>query len=241
MTRSNEATPNQDSAGSRVHWPSWIVGATILAAVVGVGMHISEGREFLVHAEQAAPWWLLLALILQASTYLAQGEVFRGARRAAGCKVPLGAVYELSLAKLLVDQALPSAGISSTVLVAKALERRAVPRGVVAASMVINIASYHAAYVVCLLIALAITVLGGSDEFARSVRVRHLRGVQHRVDRWAAGGVRPGCPPPWCEAAAISCLEERMAFLKDADPRLAWSRRLQGEGTAWRVSGSRGE
>lgn len=161
MTRSNEATPNQDSAGSRVHWPSWIVGATILAAVVGVGMHISEGREFLVHAEQAAPWWLLLALILQASTYLAQGEVFRGARRAAGCKVPLGAVYELSLAKLFVDQALPSAGISSTVLVAKALERRAVPRGVVAASMVINIASYHAAYVVCLLIALAITVLRG--------------------------------------------------------------------------------
>src|SRR5678815_4351493 len=57
----------------------------------------------------------------------------------------------------------PSAGIGSTVVVAKALERRGVPRAVVAASMVINIASYHAAYVVCLGVALAIPAARGES------------------------------------------------------------------------------
>ena len=85
-------------------------------------------------------------MCLQGATYLAQGEIFRRVPRAAGYHLPLTAAYELSLTKLFIDQALPSAGIGSTVVVARALERRAVPRTVVAASMVINIASYHAAY-----------------------------------------------------------------------------------------------
>ena len=100
-------------------------------------------------------------MCLQGATYLAQGEIFRRVPRAAGYHLPLTAAYELSLAKLFIDQALPSAGIGSTIVVAKALERRAVPRAVVAASMVINIASYHAAYVVCLGIALALTTARG--------------------------------------------------------------------------------
>ena len=77
--------------------------------------------------------------------------------------MPLTAAYELSLAKLFIDQAIPSAGIGSTIVVAQALERRGVPRAVVAASMVINIASYHAAYVVCLGVALAITAARGDS------------------------------------------------------------------------------
>ena len=61
--------------------------------------------------------------------------------RAAGYQLPLTAAYELSLAKVFIDQVLPSAGIGSTIVVAQAIERRAVPRAVVAASMGINIAS----------------------------------------------------------------------------------------------------
>ena len=38
--------------------------------------------------------------------------------RAAKFSVPLSAVFKLSLAKLFIDQALPSAGISGTVVVA---------------------------------------------------------------------------------------------------------------------------
>ena len=123
-------------------------------------MSLKAGSS-LTSPERAKPWWLVLAVCLQGATYLAQGEIFRRVPRAAGYRLSLTAAYELSLAKLFIDQALPSAGIGSTIVVAQALERRAVPRAVVAASMVINIASYHAAYVVCLGIALAITAARG--------------------------------------------------------------------------------
>jgi hypothetical protein len=38
--------------------------------------------------------------------------------------VPVRVAYQLSLAKRFIDQALPSAGIGSTIIVATALERR---------------------------------------------------------------------------------------------------------------------
>ena len=152
---SGDDNGNHGPVGRSAYWLSWMLGAAILVAVVVAALHVAEGRELIDVAGRAKPWWLVLAVCLQGATYLAQGEIFRRVPRAAGYRLPLTAAYELSLAKLFIDQALPSAGIGSTIVVAKALERRAVPRAVVAASMVINIASYHAAYVVCLGIALA--------------------------------------------------------------------------------------
>jgi Mg2+-importing ATPase len=66
------------------------------------------------------------------------------------------AAFELSLAKLFADQALPSAGLSSSILIAKALEQRQLSSGAVNASVLINVASYHLAYVVALAGALVI-------------------------------------------------------------------------------------
>jgi P-type Mg2+ transporter len=147
--------------GRSAYWLSWMLGAAILVAVVIAALHVAEGRELIDVAGRAKPWWLVLAVCLQGATYVAQGEIFRRVPRAAGYHLPLTAAYALSLTKLFIDQALPSAGIGSTIVVARALERRAVPRAVVAAGMVINIASYHAAYVVCLGVALAITASRG--------------------------------------------------------------------------------
>lgn len=139
------------------NWLAWLLGAAVLAAVVAAALHFSEEQEFARLMEQAKPGWLLVAVVAQAATYLAQAEVIRGAPRAAGVALPRGWLYQLSLTKLFLDQALPSAGISSTVVLVKALERRAVPRATAAACAMINIASYHAAYVVTLVVALAIT------------------------------------------------------------------------------------
>ena len=142
---SGDDNGNHGTVSRSAYWLSWMLGAAILVAVVVAALHVAEGRELIDVAARAKPWWLVLAVCLQGTTYLAQGEIFRRVPRAAGYRLPLTAAYELSLAKLFIDQALPSAGIGSTIVVAKALERRAVPRAVVAASMVINIASYHAA------------------------------------------------------------------------------------------------
>lgn len=143
---SGDDNSNHGIPGRSAYWLSWMLGAAILVAVVIAALHVAEGRELIDVAGRAKPWWLALAVCLQGATYLAQGEIFRRVPRAAGYHLPLTAAYELSLTKLFIDQALPSAGIGSTIVVA--LERRAVPRAVVAAGMVINIASYHEAYVV---------------------------------------------------------------------------------------------
>ena len=60
-----------------------------------------------------------------------------------------------------MDQAIPSVGLSGTLLIIQALDRRGVPRGASMAAVVIDLVSYYAAYTLALGIALVIIwVLG---------------------------------------------------------------------------------
>ena len=105
-------------------------------------------------------------------------------------------------------------------MVAKALERRAVPRAVVAASMVVNIASYHAAYVVCLSIALALTTSRGETHvpvlvvsvlfvaFSVAVTAGLLLLSGRDIDRVAV------------KLQRLPALRNALVFLEDADPHL---------------------
>ena len=144
-----------------VAWASWLLGAALLVAVIAGALHLAEGRAFVRIAQQAEPWWLAGALALQIATYVAQGAIWRRVGRATGCPVTPTTALELSLAKLFADQALPSAGLSSSILIAKALERRQLPPAAVNASVLINMASYHLAYVIALVGALSILAWRG--------------------------------------------------------------------------------
>jgi Mg2+-importing ATPase len=158
------ATIDADTAhatAARVAWPSWVLGAALLVAVIAFGLHFSEERAFVRVAQGVEPWWLAVAVLVQAGTYVAQGGVWRLAARATGNPLSRRTAIALSLAKLFADQALPSAGLSSSILIAKALERRLVPPPAVKASVLINIASYHLAYVIALAAALAILAWSG--------------------------------------------------------------------------------
>lgn len=115
------------------HWLAWVLGAAVLTAVVIAALHWSEEQEFARLVKQAKPGWLAVALVLQAATYLAQAEVFRGVPLRAGLSLSRTWLYQLSLTKLFVDRALPSAGLSSTVIVAKALQEQGVARHTAAA------------------------------------------------------------------------------------------------------------
>jgi Mg2+-importing ATPase len=118
----------------RAAWASWTLGAALLAAVIVAAVRFSEARAFVGLLEQVNPSWLLLAVALQLGTYVAQGSVWRRVAGAAGYHVSRWTAFELGLAKLFADQALPSAGLSSGVLIAKSLERRKVPRAAVKAA-----------------------------------------------------------------------------------------------------------
>jgi len=158
---SRPGTREPRTARHALQWVSWIFGFAVLAAVIIAVLHFSEERELVRITENAQPWWLAIAILLQVGTYLAQGETWRVVTRAGKFSVPLSAAFKLSLAKLFIDQALPSAGISGTVVVARALEERGVSRAVVMAAVVVDSVSYYAAYVLTLALALLITVLGG--------------------------------------------------------------------------------
>jgi Mg2+-importing ATPase len=141
------------------HRVRWILGIAALAAVIAAGLHFAEAREFAHIAEHAQPWWLALAILFQAGTYVAAGQVFRGVARAGGHSLDVGTACRLSLTKLFVDQAIPSAGVSGTVVLANGLAERGIPRPVAAAGVVIDLASYYAAYVLSLAAAVIITVI----------------------------------------------------------------------------------
>jgi P-type Mg2+ transporter len=142
-------------------WLAWLAGASALAAVVLVGSHLTEAREFVELAHRSRPAWFGLAVLLQAATYVAQGEVWRLIGREAGHPLSPGAAVEISLAKQFVDQALPSAGLSGSALAATALEARQLPRGAALAAMALNMVAYNAAYIVGLALALVLAAEAG--------------------------------------------------------------------------------
>ena len=146
---------------ARIAWLSWVLGGALLAAVVVAAFHFSDERAFLRVAQQAKPQWLALAILLQAGTYLAQAGIWRVAVGTSDNPLSRRRAIELSLAKLFADQALPSAGLSSSILIAKALERRQYSPPAVKAAVLLNIVSYHLAYVIALVAAMAMLLLRG--------------------------------------------------------------------------------
>jgi Mg2+-importing ATPase len=142
-------------------WLSWLLGAAVLGGVIAAALHFSEAEAFLRLAEQAQPWWLGFALLAQASTYVLEGEVWRLVARVSGFKLGMGRAYQLSLSKLFLDQAVPSAGLSGTLAVAHELARSAMPRSTVTAAVVVRLVSYYAAYALTLAASLLIATLNG--------------------------------------------------------------------------------
>ncbi|MGZ5094816.1 MAG: HAD-IC family P-type ATPase, partial [Burkholderiales bacterium] len=150
-----------DRIGTKAAWLSGLIGVALLATVIAVALHASEAEAFARLLQQTQPMWLGAAAVLQAATYLAQGEIWRCVTRAAGSPLPVGLAYRLSIVKLLVDQALPSSGLSGAVVVAGALQRRGIDEEVTTAGMVVNASAYLMAYIAALGTGLAVLAAEG--------------------------------------------------------------------------------
>ena len=137
---------------------AWLLGAALLTLVVAAALKGSDSRDFVMLVEAASPWWMAIAVVLQLGTYAAQGGIWRRVAAAAALPLRRAEAFSFSLAKLFADQALPSAGISGSLIVARALRARGMREDAVNAAVLINIASYHIAYVIGLALALAILV-----------------------------------------------------------------------------------
>ena len=164
VSRQDESPGAQGRRSRRkrlLRWASWLLGVVALGVVIGVAIGSSERKEFMRLVERAEPWWLAVATGLQLITYFAEGEVWLAVARTGGARVPRTVTYKLAVAKLFIDQAIPSAGISGTLVFAKALQRRGLGAEVVASAIIVGTVTYHVAYVVCLAAAVAILAFAG--------------------------------------------------------------------------------
>ena len=164
--------------------------------------------------------------MLQLATYFAEAEIRRLVARAAGAKVRLSSAVTLSVAKLFLDQALPSAGVSGTAMMATAFEQEGVPRPVVMAAVVVNTASYYAAYVLCLAAALIISVALGLHSvllWATSIAFMLAGSAVAIVALSLAGRHRPGGLERI--SRRIPLLKRLVPLLEEANPALARSPR----------------
>jgi uncharacterized membrane protein YbhN (UPF0104 family) len=211
-------------------WLSWALGLAAVAAIIVAAVHLSEGREFVRLARGAEPGWLLVALVLQAATYLAQGEVWRVVARAARLSLSRRAAWELSLAKLFVDQALPSGGISGTVLVAEALEQRGMARAAVSSAVVLNTVSHYAAYVMSLAAALA--VAAARHQASALLALVSAAFVVFAIALTATVLAISGRPVRPTTLARRPSLRRMLDLIADADPRLSRDPRLLLESVA---------
>lgn len=217
-------------------WLSWILGAALLVAVVVGALHFSEGREFVHLAERAEPWWLAVAILLQAGTYWAQGEVFRSVGRATRFHLPLVTVWRLGFTKLFVDQALPSGGISGTVVLTRGLEQRGMPRPAVATAVVVDLASYYAAYVASLAAALVFAAVHGeASELVVLVSVVFgLFGIALSMTVLALSGRE--APALRRRLSRLRSARTALEFLLEAEPKVARSPRLLLEASAYQLA-----
>ncbi len=80
-----------------------------------------RARDHRTWSTQCAPPGCSWLLVLQAGTYVAQAGVWRVVLHRAGASVPFRLACRLSLAKLFIDQAVPTMGVSGAALVARGL------------------------------------------------------------------------------------------------------------------------
>ncbi len=140
---------------------AWLSGLLILAALGYAVSHLSEGRAFLALLQRAEPRWLLAALACQALTYVCAAAVWQRSLARSGVNRPLRELVPLGLAKLFTDQALPSAGVSGSLLIFRALRRRGIARGAALDALLTGVASYYSAYALSAIGAVVLLALRG--------------------------------------------------------------------------------
>ncbi|MHB8420488.1 MAG: lysylphosphatidylglycerol synthase transmembrane domain-containing protein [Myxococcales bacterium] len=232
----SRAPPEADRPSRWLRWLPWIFSLALLAAVIVAARHFSEAEEFAHLAERAKPWWLLLAVAFQLGTYLAQGQILRRVARAGRASLSLGTACRVGLAKLFVDQAVPSAGLSGTIVLANTLEAGGLPRPVVAAGIVVDLASYYAAFVLGLAAALVVTALRRDVRVVLALvsLVFFLFAIGFSALVLALSGRSTSALPK--RLVRFRPLRITLGFIQTADPHLAHDPRILAEATAYQLA-----
>ncbi len=129
----------------------WLSGLLVFSGLILLVTHLSELEHFAELLRQAKPVWLMLAALLQFSTYISVAGVWYFSLRQLGEQCSLFSLIPLGIAKLFSDQAMPSGGVSGTAFFIAALAHRGVPTQQCMAILLLSLVTYYGAYLLATL------------------------------------------------------------------------------------------
>jgi uncharacterized protein (TIRG00374 family) len=132
----------------RAPWSQWLLAGVAVAGLVLAILHFGELERFVEMLKRAQPLWLLVAVALQAGTYVAVALGWGAVLEAAGSPRSLANLLPVALVKLFADQAIPGAGMGGNVVLVDRLMALGVPRGAAVAALLVSLVGYYAAYAV---------------------------------------------------------------------------------------------
>ena len=143
--------------------PMLLLGILVLTGlVVFVVIHVGEMERFVLLLSHAEPAWLILAVILQAGTYLCAGVIWHEVTRPRDNSVPAWSLFRLSVEQLSVNQIVPTGGVAGNLLVFHAMRRLGLPAWLATEALLAEVLSGYIAYATVAIVALAtLSVLGG--------------------------------------------------------------------------------
>jgi len=179
---------------------SWLPGILLLAGLVAVVNHAGEGQRFAEMLEQARPAWLLVGALLQAVTYVCAAAVWQRPLRKGRARCTVRSLVPVAIARLFVDQVVPTAGFGGRLLVVRSLRRRGVHVGLAVAAILVDLLTLYAAFAVAVIASLAIILVFRGDLNHLVLVLAGLfaifaLAIPSTVLWFSRGGVRE--PPRW--------------------------------------------
>ncbi len=205
----------------------WLPALIAVPALIAAVLHYGSLTKFVELVRAARPEWLLPALGAQVLTYVFSALSWRQVLNKAGEPRPFRTLFRLSIAKLYTDQAIPTGGVSGTILVVKALSRRGVPDHVAMATLLIGMVSYYGADVVGAVVCLALLWLHHHADFEVLALVSAFVLIELAIPGavlWAKSRANHATLPDWIYR--LPGAEELIDAVADApndllsDPRL---------------------
>lgn len=134
----------RQAARPRVSWIGALISLLCLAFLIVFSVfHWGDERQFALLLQRAEPFWLLLAVALQAGTYLCAGAIWGMVASAAGHRLAPTHLARLSVEKLSVDQFVPAGGLFGNVVVVNALRKKGLPATVATEALLVDLISHY--------------------------------------------------------------------------------------------------
>jgi glycosyltransferase 2 family protein len=132
---------------------AWLFGAVVLAGLIVFIMHFGAIEVFVATVRHANPVWLAAAASCQLATYICAASVWFRVLKRAGSPLPFLSLLRLALVELFANQAIPTGGLSGSLMVVRGLTRRGVAPAIAITALLIAALSYYAAYFLVVLLA----------------------------------------------------------------------------------------